>query len=72
MKILVIEGAGHIGSHAIVARLKASRDVVALDNLAYCTVQAMTRAAELDGKEVSLIPGGVRELVLGSVWKVGT
>lgn len=64
MKILVTGGAGYIGSHAIVVLLEAGHEVVALDNLAIGSSQAVARAAVLGGGNVPFIEGDVRDGVL--------
>lgn len=64
MRILVTGGAGYIGSHAIVVLLEAGHLVVALDNLANGSAEAVTRAAELGGKAVPFIEGDVRDKAL--------
>lgn len=62
MKTRMTGGAGAIASHVLVARPQARREVVALDNLGHGSAQAMTRAAQLGGKTVPIIPGGERGL----------
>lgn len=61
MKILITGGAGYIGSHAIVVLLEAGHEVVALDNLANGSAEAVTRAAEIGGRAVPFIEGDVRD-----------
>jgi len=51
MKILVTGGAGYIGSHTTIQLLAAGHEVVILDNLSNSKREAVTRIAELSGRE---------------------
>lgn len=61
MKIFVTGGAGYIGSHTTLALLRASFDVVVLDNFCNSSVMALKRVAMLAGRELTLIEGDVRD-----------
>ena len=49
MKILVIGGAGYIGSHTCVELLNAGFDVVILDDLSNSKVESLNRLNKITG-----------------------
>ena len=49
MKVLVTGGAGYIGSHTVLALLRAGHDVVVIDNLSNSNMEAITRVRTLSG-----------------------
>lgn len=53
MAILVIGGAGYIGSHTCVELLNAGYEVVAVDNLSNSKVESLLRVKELTGKDIT-------------------
>ena len=59
MKILVTGGAGYIGSHTCLALLKASHEVVVIDNFSNSSPQSLERVAKLAGKEPILVEGDI-------------
>ncbi|GAA1759377.1 UDP-glucose 4-epimerase GalE [Kocuria aegyptia] len=52
MKILVTGGTGYIGSHTVLALLRAGQDVVVMDNLANSSRASLARVEELAGRSV--------------------
>ncbi len=62
MTIFVTGGAGYIGSHTILALLKAGRDVVCFDNYSNADPIALTRVEQLAGKRLTAkIAGDIRD-----------
>jgi UDP-glucose 4-epimerase len=59
MKVLVTGGAGYIGSHTCLALLKASHEVVVIDNFSNSSPQSLERVAKLAGKEPILVEGDI-------------
>ena len=53
MSILVLGGAGYIGSHTCLALLEADYEVVVVDNLSNSSMQSMERVEELSGKKLT-------------------
>lgn len=64
MKILLIGGAGYIGSHVLLSCLEAGHDAVVLDNFSNSSQEALTRVEALTARRVSLYEGDVRDAVL--------
>ncbi|MFC0709310.1 UDP-glucose 4-epimerase GalE [Azorhizophilus paspali] len=60
-KVLVTGGAGYIGSHAVLALLESSFDVVVLDNLRNGSVESLARVAALCGRAPGFVEGDVRD-----------
>ena len=54
MAILVLGGAGYIGSHTVLALLEKGYDVVVFDNYANSCPESIRRVEELTGKKVKL------------------
>ena len=61
MHILVTGGAGYIGSHTIVELLNAGHSVVAIDNLANSSPEAIRRVEEITGKHVPFVDCDIRD-----------
>ncbi len=61
MHILVTGGAGYIGSHTIVELLNAGHSVVAVDNLANSSAEALRRVEEITGKPVPFVNCDIRD-----------
>ena len=53
--ILVLGGAGYIGSHTVVELQNAGYDVVVVDNLSNASEKALDRASAITGKPVTFI-----------------
>jgi UDP-glucose 4-epimerase len=49
MKVLVTGGAGYIGSHTVLALLRAGHNVVVVDNLSNSSMEAINRVRSLSG-----------------------
>lgn len=60
MKILVLGGAGYIGSHTCVELLQAGYEVVVLDNFCNSSPEALTRVESITGKKITLIESDLR------------
>lgn len=61
MKVLVTGGAGYIGSHAVLALLKAGHDIVSLDNYCNSSPKSLQRAAALAGRKVRAVEADLRD-----------
>lgn len=62
MTIFVTGGAGYIGSHTILALLKAGRDIVSFDNYCNADPVALERVEELAGRSLAAkINGDIRD-----------
>ena len=59
--VLVIGGAGYIGSHACVALIDAGYDVVVLDNLSNSSVVALERTGRICGTVPEFVQGDIRD-----------
>ena len=55
--LLVIGGAGYIGSHTVVELLAAGHDVVILDDFSNSSPQVVDRIAEIAGRRPALVEG---------------
>ncbi|MGL1957462.1 MAG: UDP-glucose 4-epimerase GalE [Colwellia sp.] len=60
-KILVTGGAGYIGSHTVLALLKAEHDVVVVDNLINSSQESLKRVEKLAGKSVTFVESDIRD-----------
>lgn len=60
-RILVTGGAGYIGSHTVLALLRAGWQVVVLDNLCNASEASLQRVSRLTGAEVPFVRGDVRD-----------
>lgn len=58
--ILLTGGAGYIGSHILYELLKASHDVIVLDNLSNSSAEAVKRVESLTNKHCTFIEGDIR------------
>lgn len=61
MKILVVGGAGYIGSHTCVALQQAGYEVLVLDNFSNSKAEGLRRVSTITGREVPIILGDVRK-----------
>lgn len=61
MKILVLGGAGYIGSHTCVELLDAGYEVVVLDNFCNSSPESLVRVESITGKKITLIQADVRD-----------
>lgn len=61
MTILVMGGAGYIGSHTCVALLQAGYDVLVLDNFCNSKAESLRRVEAITGKAVPLVQADVRD-----------
>jgi len=52
LKILVVGGAGYIGSHTIIELLEAGYKVIVVDNLVNSSEESLNRVREITGKDV--------------------
>ena len=59
--ILVLGGAGYIGSHTIIELDKAGHTVVVVDNFVNSQPEALRRVAKIIGKEVPFVKADVRD-----------
>ncbi len=62
--ILVTGGAGYIGSHTCIELQQAGFDVLVVDNLSNSSQEALARAINITGREVSFIEGDIRDAAL--------
>jgi len=58
-KILVIGGAGYIGSHTCVELLEAGHDVIVLDNLSNSSEESLKRVQTLTSKKLDFVEGDI-------------
>ena len=61
MNVLVVGGAGYIGSHTALALLQAGHDVVVLDNLCNSSAESLKRLTQLAGREPAFVEGDIRD-----------
>lgn len=61
MKILVIGGAGYIGSHTCIEFLNSGYDVVVLDNLSNSSIKSLNRVSKITKKSLHFIEGDIRD-----------
>jgi len=55
MRVLLIGGAGYIGSHVAIAMAEAGHDVVVVDDLSNSNAVAIARVRQITGRDVPLI-----------------
>ena len=55
MRVLLIGGAGYIGSHVAIAMVEAGHDVVVVDDLSNSNAVAIARVRQITGRDVPLI-----------------
>lgn len=61
MRVLLIGGAGYVGSHIAVALLDAGHDVVVIDDLSNSSRVAIERVQQIGGAEIPFLIGDIRE-----------
>lgn len=61
MKILVVGGAGYIGSHTCVELLQSGFDVLVLDNFCNSKMESLHRVEKITGKPVPVIEADIRD-----------
>ena len=64
MNVLVIGGAGYIGSHTCVELLNSGYGVVVIDNLCNSNAKSLDRVQEITGKSLRFYEGDVRDEAL--------
>ncbi|MGZ8983173.1 MAG: UDP-glucose 4-epimerase GalE [Methylotenera sp.] len=60
MNILVVGGAGYIGSHTCVQLLAAGHQIVVLDNLSNSQVESLKRVRQISGQNFAFIEADIR------------
>ncbi|MGN0345991.1 MAG: UDP-glucose 4-epimerase GalE [Lachnospiraceae bacterium] len=63
MAVLVVGGAGYIGSHTVVELAEAGYDVVVADNLSNSCEKSLERVAKIVGKEIPFYKADIRDRV---------
>lgn len=58
-KVLVTGGAGYIGSHTVLALLRAGHDVMSFDNYANSSPESLRRVAKLAGSAAQVVEGDI-------------
>ena len=61
MKILVVGGAGYIGSHTCVELLQSGHEVLVLDNFCNSKMESLRRVEKITGKPVPVIEADIRD-----------
>lgn len=61
MRVLLIGGAGYVGSHVAIAMVEAGHDILVLDDLSNSSATAVSRVSEITGREVPLIVADARD-----------
>ncbi len=61
MKILVVGGAGYIGSHTCVELLQSGSDVLVLDNFCNSKMESLRRVEKITGLPVPVIEADIRD-----------
>lgn len=64
MKILVVGGAGYIGTHTCLELISAGYEVVVLDNFCNSKQESLHRVAKLAGRPIEVVVGDVRDRAL--------
>jgi len=62
MRVLVTGGAGYIGSHTVLALLKAGIDVTVFDSFEYGNRECLTVVEKLVGRKVDVVQGDIRHM----------
>lgn len=62
--LLVVGGAGYIGSHTVLRLLESGYEVVVLDNLCNASQEPLHRVERLTGRTLSFIKGDIRDRAL--------
>ena len=63
-KILVTGGAGYIGSHTVLALLRAGYQVSVIDNFCNSSPESLRRVSKIVGRSISCVHGDVRDVEL--------
>ncbi len=61
--ILIVGGAGYIGSHTVVEMLRAGLSVIIFDNLSNSSRVVLSRIAKLTGRQPIFIEGDIRDRI---------
>ncbi|TNF32839.1 MAG: UDP-glucose 4-epimerase GalE [Gammaproteobacteria bacterium] len=61
MRVLVTGGAGYIGSHTVLALLRAGYSVVVVDNLSNSRVESLQRVAALAGRQPDFVRADITD-----------
>lgn len=61
MNILVVGGAGYIGSHTCVQLLAAGHQIVVLDNLSNSQAESVQRVRQISGQEFPFVEADIRD-----------
>ena len=61
MKILVVGGAGYIGSHTCVELLQSGHEVLVLDNFCNSKMESLRRVETITGRKVAVIEADIRD-----------
>jgi UDP-glucose 4-epimerase len=61
MKILVLGGAGYIGSHTVVSLLENNYEVLVYDNLSNSHEESLKRVKKITGKDLEFVKGDIRD-----------
>jgi len=64
MKILVTGGIGFIGSHTCVELLNDNHQIVVIDNLSNCSIDAVDKIKQITGKDFTFIECDIRDEAL--------
>lgn len=64
MKILVTGGIGFIGSHTCVELLNDNHQIVVIDNLSNCSIDAVNKIKQITGKDFTFIECDIRDEAL--------
>ena len=61
MKILVTGGIGFIGSHTCVELLESGHEIVVIDNLSNCSIDAVDKIKAITGKDFKFVECDIRD-----------
>src|SRR5690349_6641496 len=61
MNILVVGGAGYIGTHTCVQLLDAGHRIVVLDNLCNSQIESLKRVRQISGQDFPFIEADIRD-----------
>ncbi|WZB62590.1 UDP-glucose 4-epimerase GalE [Achromobacter xylosoxidans] len=63
-KLLVTGGAGYIGSHTLLALVRAGFAPIVLDNFSNSSTEVLRRVERLSGAKLEVVPGDIRDKAL--------